>query len=255
MGDGVNIAARLEGDREAGRDLPVRGRLPASARQDQGGSSSNSATRLKNIAQPIRVYESSSRSAPLASRSGRREKSGRRAFRSWFFPSPTSAAIPAGLFCRRRHREPDDRPFADERDAGDRAKHRFQLQGQGDRSQADRTRAQRTLRARRKRPALGQSHPSERPAHRRRERQSSWAERFDKTVADLFDMQDEIVARLANALNAQLIIAEARRAERAPSPGLDGPLFSGNERVQQGAHSGSSLGGAQAVRARSCARS
>ena len=29
-----------------------------------------------------------------------------------------------------------------------------------------------------------------------------WAERFDKPVADLFDMQDEIVARLANALNA-----------------------------------------------------
>jgi TolB-like protein len=45
-----------------------------------------------------------------------------------------------------------------------------------------------------------------------------WADRFDKLVADLFDMQDEIVARLANALNAQLIIAEARRAERAPNP-------------------------------------
>ena len=45
-----------------------------------------------------------------------------------------------------------------------------------------------------------------------------WADRFDKPVADLFDMQDEIVARLANALNTQLIIAEARRAERAPSP-------------------------------------
>jgi adenylate cyclase len=45
-----------------------------------------------------------------------------------------------------------------------------------------------------------------------------WAERFDKPVADLFDMQDEIVARLANALNAQLIIAEARRAECTPSP-------------------------------------
>ena len=27
MGDGVNIAARLEGHRQAGRDLPVRGRL------------------------------------------------------------------------------------------------------------------------------------------------------------------------------------------------------------------------------------
>ena len=59
-----------------------------------------------------------------------------------------------------------------------------------------------------------------------------WAERFDKPVADLFDMQDEIVARLANALNAQLIIAEARRAERALNPEFDGPLFSGNELVQ-----------------------
>src|SRR5271166_535803 len=31
-------------------------------------------------------------------------------------------------------------------------------------------------------------------------------------------MQDEIVGRLANALNAQLIAAEARRAEQAPRP-------------------------------------
>ena len=45
-----------------------------------------------------------------------------------------------------------------------------------------------------------------------------WAERFDKQLADLFDMQDEIVARLAGALNAQLVAAEARRAEQAPNP-------------------------------------
>jgi TolB-like protein/class 3 adenylate cyclase len=45
-----------------------------------------------------------------------------------------------------------------------------------------------------------------------------WAERFDKALADLFDMQDEIVARLAGALNAQLVAAEARRAEQAPNP-------------------------------------
>ena len=45
-----------------------------------------------------------------------------------------------------------------------------------------------------------------------------WAERFDKPLADLFDMQDEIVARLAAALNAQLVAAEARRAEQAPTP-------------------------------------
>jgi len=45
-----------------------------------------------------------------------------------------------------------------------------------------------------------------------------WAERFDKPLADLFDMQNEIVARLANTLDAQLRSAEARRAERAPNP-------------------------------------
>ncbi len=45
-----------------------------------------------------------------------------------------------------------------------------------------------------------------------------WAERFDQTVADLFEMQDEIVARLASQLGAQLVEAEARRAERSPDP-------------------------------------
>ena len=45
-----------------------------------------------------------------------------------------------------------------------------------------------------------------------------WAERFDKPVADLFEMQDEIVARLANQLRAELVHAEARRAERALNP-------------------------------------
>ena len=45
-----------------------------------------------------------------------------------------------------------------------------------------------------------------------------WAERFDKPAADLFDLQDEIVARLANTLQTQLVTAEARRAERAANP-------------------------------------
>jgi TolB-like protein/class 3 adenylate cyclase/Flp pilus assembly protein TadD len=42
-----------------------------------------------------------------------------------------------------------------------------------------------------------------------------WAERFDKPVGDLFDMQDEIVARLTNALDAELVEAEAQRSRRA----------------------------------------
>jgi TolB-like protein len=37
-----------------------------------------------------------------------------------------------------------------------------------------------------------------------------WAERFDKPIADLLDMQDEIVSRLANTLGSQLIGVEAR---------------------------------------------
>ncbi len=54
-----------------------------------------------------------------------------------------------------------------------------------------------------------------------------WAERFDKPLADLFEMQDEIVARLANALNAQLVAAEARRAEQAPNPNSMDLYFEG----------------------------
>jgi TolB-like protein len=45
-----------------------------------------------------------------------------------------------------------------------------------------------------------------------------WAERFDKSFADLFDLQDEIIARLANAVSSQLYVAEARRAERTLNP-------------------------------------
>jgi TolB-like protein/Flp pilus assembly protein TadD len=54
-----------------------------------------------------------------------------------------------------------------------------------------------------------------------------WAERFDKPIADLFDMQDEIVSRLANALDAQLIAAEARRAERSLHPDATDLCFQG----------------------------
>ncbi len=58
-----------------------------------------------------------------------------------------------------------------------------------------------------------------------------WAERFDKPLADLFDMQDEIVARLANALNTQLVAAEAQRAEQAPNPDSMDLYFQGRKRA------------------------
>jgi TolB-like protein len=61
-----------------------------------------------------------------------------------------------------------------------------------------------------------------------------WAERFDKPVADLFDMQDEIVSRLANALDAQLIAAEARRAESALHPSSMDEYFQGRANLNKG---------------------
>jgi TolB-like protein len=61
-----------------------------------------------------------------------------------------------------------------------------------------------------------------------------WAERFDKPLADLFDMQDEIVARLAGALDAQLVAAEARRAEQGPNPDSMGFYFQGLASLNKG---------------------
>jgi len=61
-----------------------------------------------------------------------------------------------------------------------------------------------------------------------------WAERFDKPLTDLLDMQDEIVARLANTLDAQLIEAEARRAERSPHPDAMDLYFQGRAHVNKG---------------------
>jgi hypothetical protein len=45
-----------------------------------------------------------------------------------------------------------------------------------------------------------------------------WAERFDKPIADLFEMQDEIVSRIANQLGHELARVEAGWAERSAKP-------------------------------------
>jgi TolB-like protein/class 3 adenylate cyclase len=61
-----------------------------------------------------------------------------------------------------------------------------------------------------------------------------WAERFDKPVADLFEMQDEIVARLANQLGTELTSAEAHRAERASNPDSMDLFFQGLATLNKG---------------------
>jgi TolB-like protein len=61
-----------------------------------------------------------------------------------------------------------------------------------------------------------------------------WVDRFDKSVADLFELQDEIVVRLANSLNAQLTTAQARRAELTPNPDSMDLYFQGLDWFNKG---------------------
>ena len=61
-----------------------------------------------------------------------------------------------------------------------------------------------------------------------------WSERFDKRVTDLFDMQDEIVSSLANRLGQELAAAEARRAERAANPNSMDHYFLGLAQSNKG---------------------
>jgi adenylate cyclase len=47
-----------------------------------------------------------------------------------------------------------------------------------------------------------------------------WADRFEEDVADLFKLQDQVVARLANALNYELVRAEAETGAHSKNPDL-----------------------------------
>ena len=48
-----------------------------------------------------------------------------------------------------------------------------------------------------------------------------WAERFDKERGDIFEMQDEITTRLARTVGIELVAAEGRRAERERPNNMD----------------------------------
>ena len=230
MGDGVNIAARLEGAAEPGgiclsEDAyrQVKGRLDLSV-HDHGP------TQLKNIAEPIRVYSlevgapAQVKPAPVPTA----EKSGPPRLSIVVLPFANIGGDPAhehfvdgvteslttdlsrirGSFVIGRNTAFTYKgKAADLKQIGRELNVRYILEGSVQRG-GNRMRVNVQL------------IDAETGNH-------LWAERFDKPLADLFDMQDEIVARLAGALNVQLVAAEARRAEQAPTPELDGPLFSG----------------------------
>ena len=219
MGDGVNIAARMEGIAEPGgiclsEDAyrQVRDRLKEQF-TDLGEK------RLKNILRPVRVYAVktgpadpiSARKAfapvksgpprlsivvlPFANFSGEPEQE--------YFVDGVTEGLTTDLSCiagtfviaRNTAFTFKGRPL-DVKQIGSELNVRYVLEGSVQRSE---TRLRVSV----------QLIDAEFGAH-------LWAERFDKPIADLFDMQDEIVARLANQLGARLIKAEARRAQRAP---------------------------------------
>ena len=225
LGDGVNVAARLEGIAEPGCICissstyeQVRGKVPA-AFTDMGEQN------LKNIASPIRVYAlgpsaNAHPPAPLPSSAPRLSlvvlpfaNIGGDPEQEYFVDGVTESLTTdlsriSGAFVIARNTAFTFKAKAvDVKKLGRELNVRYVLEGSVQRG-GNRLRVNVQL------------VDAETGNH-------LWAERFDRPAVDLFDMQDEIVSRLANTLNAQLIAVEARRAERSPHPDAMDMYFQG----------------------------
>jgi TolB-like protein/class 3 adenylate cyclase len=237
MGDGVNVAARIEGVCQPGgiclsEDAYRQVRDKIEEELVELGE-----RRLKNIARPVRVYEvriDSSRPAPASIRIYETKPAPPRLsivvlpfaniggdFEQDYFVDGVTESLTTDLsqmsgtlvIGRNTAFSYKGRPV-DLKQVGRELNVRYVLEGSVQRS-ASRMRVNVQL------------IDAESGSH-------LWADRFDKPVADLFDMQDEIVARLANALNAQLINVEARRSERAPDPDSMDLYFRGMSSANKG---------------------
>ena len=237
MGDGVNIAARLESICEPGAIClsedayrQVKGRLDLAV-TDLGP------TQLKNIAEPIRVYslqvgapaQAKPAPAPAPEKSARPRLSmvvlpfasiGLDPKQEYFADGVTDSLTTdlsriSGAFVIGRSTAFTYKGKAgDVRQMGRELNVRYVLEGSVQRG-GKRLRVNVKLL------------DAETAGH-------IWAERFEKPVTDLFEMQDEIVSRLANALGQELVRAEARRAERAPNPDSMDHYFLGHAIARKG---------------------
>lgn len=233
LGDGVNIAARLEGICEPG------GVLLSSAAYDQTRGKIDAAfvdlgeKTLKNIARPVRVFAVKTGAAPATSSPGRQgpprlsmvvlpfANLGGGEEHEYFVDGVTESLTTdlsriRGSFVIGRNTAFTYKGKAvDLKQIGRELSVRYVLEGSVQRG-GNRMRVNVQL------------IDSDSGHH-------LWAERFDKPLADLFDMQDEIVARLAGALNTQLVEAEARRAERIANPDALDLYFQGLAWFNKGA--------------------
>jgi adenylate cyclase len=221
MGDGVNIAARLEGVAKPGAICLSEDAYRQVKQRLDLGVTDLGATQLKNIAEPIHVYSlevaqpTEPRSAlpaqeklepprlslvvlPLANISGDPEQ-------DYFVDGVTESLttdlsrVPgAFVIARNTAFTWKGKPF-DVKQIGRELNVRYAVEGSVQRG-GSRVRVNVQL------------VDAQTGAH-------LWAERFDKPVADLFDMQDEIVARLTNQLGAELVSAEARRVSASRADG------------------------------------
>jgi adenylate cyclase len=64
-----------------------------------------------------------------------------------------------------------------------------------------------------------------------------WADRFEQDMADLFKLQDEVVARLANSLGYALMSAEAKRGSRSKNPDVIDLTMRGSDLIVHGTDS------------------
>jgi TolB-like protein/class 3 adenylate cyclase/Flp pilus assembly protein TadD len=238
MGDGVNIAARLEGIAKPGAIAlsedayrQVKGRLDLSV-SDLGQKE------LKNIAEPIRVYslevgrpaeakpaplESPAQNAgpprcsivvlPFANLGGGPEQE---SFADAVTESLTTdlSRMSNTVVVARNTAFTYKGKTVDAKQVGRELNVRYLLEGSIQRG-ANRMRVNAQLID-----AVSGNH--------------LWADRFDKPMADLFDMQDEIVSHLANQLRAELVAAESQRAELEANPDSLDYYFRGVARFNKG---------------------